>query len=71
MELGLANLFNRSHLRRNGHDQELAARIKTFETAFRMQFEATEAFDISRRRMKRFNCMAFSAGTRRTSAGNV
>jgi len=48
MELGLANLFNRSHLKRNGHDQELAARIKTFETAFRMQFEAPEAFDISR-----------------------
>jgi len=48
MELGLANLFNRAHLKRNGHDQELAARIKTFETAFRMQFEAPEAFDISR-----------------------
>jgi hypothetical protein len=47
-ELGLANLFNRAHMKQNGHDLELAARIKTFETAYRMQFEAPEAFDISR-----------------------
>jgi hypothetical protein len=48
MELGLANAFNRSHLKQNGHDGELAARIKTFETAFHMQFEAPEAFDLSK-----------------------
>lgn len=48
MELGLANAFNRDNLRRNGHDLELAARIKTFETAFQMQFAAPEAFDLSR-----------------------
>src|SRR4029079_10850704 len=34
MELGLAAAFNREHLKRNGNDGELAARIKTFETAF-------------------------------------
>src|SRR5262249_10786025 len=48
MELGLADAFNRSHLKRHGDDTELAARIKTFETAFRMQFEAPEAFDLSK-----------------------
>ena len=37
-----------THLRRNGHDLELAARIRTFETAFQMQFEAPEAFDLSK-----------------------
>lgn len=48
MELGLAQAFSRSHLKRNGDNMELAARIKTFETAFKMQFEAPEAFDLSR-----------------------
>src|SRR5262249_14726583 len=46
MELGLAEAFNRSHLKRNGNDAELAARLRTFETAFRMQVEAPEAFDL-------------------------
>src|SRR3712207_8822760 len=39
MELGLADAFNRSHLKRSDNDGELAARVRTFETAFRMQFE--------------------------------
>ena len=48
MELGLANAFNRAHLKHNGNDLELAARIKSFETAFAMQSEAPDAFDLSR-----------------------
>jgi Protein of unknown function (DUF1501) len=48
MELDLANSLNRMHLKANGNESELAARIRTFETAFRMQFEAPEAFDLSR-----------------------
>ena len=48
MELGLANALNKSHLKAHGHDTELAARVRTFETAFRMQFEAPEAFDLSK-----------------------
>jgi hypothetical protein len=48
MELGLVNAFNREHLKRNGNDSELAARIRTFETAFQMQFEAPETFDLSK-----------------------
>lgn len=48
MELGLANAFNREHLKRNDHDSELAARIRTFETAFQMQVAAPEAFDVTK-----------------------
>src|SRR5262245_19160075 len=48
LELGLARAFNEGHLRRSGNDVELAARLRTFETAFQMQFEAPEVFDLSR-----------------------
>jgi Protein of unknown function (DUF1501) len=48
MELGLANALNRIHLQRNGNDQALAARIRSLETAFKMQWEAPEVFDLSR-----------------------
>jgi hypothetical protein len=48
MELGLAGLLNRGHLARHEGASDLAARIRTFETAFRMQFEAPEAFDLTR-----------------------
>ena len=48
LELSLADALNRRHWQRHGEDQELAARIRTFETAFHMQTEATEAFDLSR-----------------------
>jgi hypothetical protein len=48
LELGLAGKLNRDHLKRNGNDTDLAARVRTFETAFRMQFEAPEAFDLSK-----------------------
>ena len=47
LELGLADAFNRRHLAERGGDQELAARIRTFETAFHMQSEANEVFDLS------------------------
>jgi hypothetical protein len=48
LELGLAHAFNREHLKDNGNDLELAARIRSFETAFAMQAEAPEVFDLSR-----------------------
>lgn len=47
LELGLADTFNRRHLAQRDGDQELAARIRTFETAFHMQSEANEVFDLS------------------------
>jgi membrane-anchored protein YejM (alkaline phosphatase superfamily) len=48
MELDLARRFNQAHLKSNGNDSNLAARIRTFETAFQMQFEAPEVFDLTR-----------------------
>jgi hypothetical protein len=48
LELGLTEAFNREHLLKRGNDSELAARIRSFETAFHMQTEAREVFDLSR-----------------------
>jgi hypothetical protein len=48
MELGLLDFFNQRHLRERPGDAALAARIKSFETAYSMQREAPEAFDISK-----------------------
>lgn len=47
LELQFAQAFNRRHAADRGNDQELAARIRTFETAFHMQTEARDVFDIS------------------------
>jgi hypothetical protein len=47
LELGLAQSFNRRHLVGRPADPNLAARIRSFETAFGMQAEAPEAFDLS------------------------
>ncbi len=46
-ELDLLDYFNRQHLKGRERDSNLAARIKSFETAFGMQAEAPEAFDLS------------------------
>lgn len=48
LELGLAEALNRRHLDARGHDTDLAARIRTFETAFHMQTEARDVFDLSK-----------------------
>jgi hypothetical protein len=47
LKLGLINDLNRRHLTQHGQDHYLAGRMRTFETAFGMQTEAPEAFDIS------------------------
>lgn len=47
LELGLAEALNRKHLQARGNDNTLAARIRTFETAFHMQTEARDAFDLA------------------------
>ena len=46
LELSLTQALNRRHLADRGHDSALAARIKSFETAFQMQMAAPEAFDV-------------------------
>lgn len=48
LELGLADAFNKEHLQARRNDAELAARMRTFETAFHMQSEAREVFDLSK-----------------------
>ena len=48
MELGLLDRFNRRHQQYHADNPALAARIKSFETAFGMQQEMPEAMDLSR-----------------------
>ncbi len=62
MELGLAGAFNRAHLRRHAGDAKLAARVRSFETAFRMQWEAPEVFDLSRESDKTLALYGLSRG---------
>jgi len=46
--LNLMQKLNREHLKRRDSDNQLDARISSLEMAYRMQFEAQEAFDIGR-----------------------
>jgi hypothetical protein len=47
LELELLGQLNRRHLERRAADLALDARVRSFETAFGMQREAPEAFDLS------------------------
>jgi hypothetical protein len=47
-QLDLMRALNQGHLAERGPDLALEARIKSMETAFRMQAEASDAFDIRR-----------------------
>jgi hypothetical protein len=47
-QLDLIQALNHKHLDGRGHDSQLEARIESLEMAFRMQFEAQDAFDISK-----------------------
>ncbi|MEM9364705.1 MAG: DUF1501 domain-containing protein [Planctomycetota bacterium] len=47
-QLDLLQGFNRRHAEQRAEDDRLAARIESFELAYRMQSEAAEAFDVSR-----------------------
>ena len=48
LELSLLDRFNRKHQQQRGSDPALAARIKSFETAFGMQKEMLEVLDLSK-----------------------
>jgi hypothetical protein len=48
LELGLADVLNNRHLSTRVGDTDLAARIRTFETAFHMQTEAREVFELEK-----------------------
>lgn len=47
-QLDLLLALNERHARARGEDPELEARIQSFELAYRMQLEATDAFDVAR-----------------------
>jgi uncharacterized protein (DUF1501 family) len=47
-QLDLLNGLNRMHLDRRAGDDQLDARIQSLEMAFRMQTEATDAFDVNK-----------------------
>ena len=47
-QLDLLQRFNANHLASRRHDPQLESRIESFELAYRMQFEATDAFDLSK-----------------------
>src|SRR5688572_27511646 len=47
-QLDLLYKLNEMHSRKRQQDAQLEARIQSFELAYRMQLEATDAFDISR-----------------------
>jgi len=47
-QLSLLQKLNQDHLARHHADPQLEARIRSFELAYRMQTEATDAFDISK-----------------------
>jgi hypothetical protein len=47
-QLGYVQKLNELHLRTRGNDPQLDARIQSLELAFRMQTEATDAFDVSK-----------------------
>jgi hypothetical protein len=48
LELGLLDRFNRRHMQARPGDPRLAARVKSFETAFGMQMEMPQVLDLSK-----------------------
>src|SRR2546425_2572556 len=47
-QLELLQALNERHLKKRQQDAQLEARIQSFELAYRMQMDATDAFDITR-----------------------
>src|SRR2546428_726464 len=47
-QLDLLSQLNEQHARRRAQDAQMEARIQSFELAYRMQMDATDAFDIAR-----------------------
>lgn len=47
-QLDLLQTLNQRHLERRQHEAPLESRLQSFELAYRMQMEASDAFDVSR-----------------------
>ena len=45
-QLDLLHVLNEQHARRRAQDSQMEARVQSFELAYRMQMDATDAFDI-------------------------
>ena len=63
LDLGLINFFNQRNLAEHDADRTLATRIKTFETAYGMQKQAPEVFDISKESDATLNLYGIERGT--------
>jgi hypothetical protein len=63
LELGLLDRFNRKHLRSHPGDSMLAARIKSFETAFGMQQEMPEVLDLTKETDATLNLYGLERGS--------
>ena len=63
--------LNRRHLDRRADDPQLAARIRSFETAFGMQMAVPEASTSPENPTRRSRSTASSPAARRASAGNA
>ena len=71
MELELLTRLNRKHQKDAAPDRALEARIRSFETAFGMQREAPEAFDIARNRRNAQTVRRQARATPMALAGNA
>ncbi len=65
MDLGLIDFFNKRNLAEHDADRTLATRIKTFETAYGMQREAPEVFDITQESDATLNLYGISRDTKK------
>ncbi len=63
MELATLERLNERHLATRSHDPLLAARIKSYETAFGMQAEMPEVFDLSRENDATLNLYGLERGS--------
>jgi len=63
--------LNKSHLTPRSDDPLLAARIKSFETAFGMQMAVPDAFDLKQESDATLKLYGSSAPARPASAGNA
>ncbi len=68
LELQLADMLNQSHLQSRRDDTQLAARIKSYETAFKMQASGPEAFDFSQEDEKTLEMYGLQSGDTKSFA---
>lgn len=63
LELGMMSKMNQRHLKTHSNDTLLASRMKSFETAFGMQAEMPEVFDLSKETDATLNLYGLERGS--------